>query len=46
MDYEYHRLRAWLGILEDVVKEYPTSSIPNTIRQIRDRINHKESKKD
>lgn len=45
MDYDYHRLKAWESILEDVAKDYPTSSIPNAITQIKARIKHIEEKK-
>ena len=41
-DYEYNKLKAQLAILEDVVKEYPTSSVPNAIQQIKSRIKHIE----
>ena len=41
-DYEYHKLKAQLAILEDVAKEYPTSSVPNAIQQIKSRIKHIE----
>jgi hypothetical protein len=40
--YEYHKLKAQLAILEDVAKEYPTSSVPNAIQQIKSRIKHIE----
>ena len=41
-DYEYNKLKAQLAILEDVAKEYPTSSVPNAIQQIKSRIKHIE----
>ena len=41
--YEYHKLKAQLAILEDVAKEYSTSSsVPNAIQQIKSRIKHIE----
>jgi len=40
--YEYYKLKAQLAILEDVAKEYPTSSVPNAIQQIKSRIKHIE----
>ena len=44
MDYEYHKLKAQLAILKDVIVTYPTSSLSNVIRQIESRIKHIESK--
>ena len=41
-NYEYNKLKAQLAILEDVAKEYPTSSVPNAIQQIKSRIKHIE----
>lgn len=43
MDYEYHKLKSQLAILRDVVKDYPTTSLPNAIQQIEARIKHIES---
>lgn len=40
--YEYHKLKAQLAVLEDIAKEYPTSSVPNAIQQIKSRIKHTE----
>lgn len=40
--YEYHKLKAQLAVLEDVAKEYPTSSVSNAIQQIKSRIKHIE----
>lgn len=39
-NYEYNKLKAQLAILEDIAKEYPTSSVPNAIQQIKSRIKH------
>lgn len=38
----YHRLRAQAAVLEDIIKEYPTSSITNALTQIKSRIKHME----
>ncbi len=46
MDYEYHKLKAQLAILKDVLKTYPTSSISNIIAQISERIKEIEKKND
>lgn len=43
-DYEYHRLKGQLAVLKDVVKDYPTSSIGNAIKQIDARIKEIEKK--
>lgn len=40
--YDYHRLRAQVAILKDVVAEYPTASISNAIMQLESRIKHIE----
>lgn len=45
-DYHYHRLKAQLAILKDVVKDYPTSSIANAITQIEARIKSFEAKQE
>jgi len=45
MDYEYHKLKAQLAILKDVIATYPTSSLPNVIQQIESRIKHLEEKR-
>jgi len=42
MDYEYHKLRGQLSVLKDIVKEYPTCSVENAIKQIESRIKHIE----
>lgn len=38
MEYEYHRLKAQLAILKDVMQEYPTATIANAAQQIQARI--------
>lgn len=43
MDYELHKLRAQVAVLNDVAKIYPTSSIGNCITQIESRIKEIES---
>ena len=43
-DYDYHRLKAQFAILQDVAKDYPTSSISNAMTQIEARIKLFESK--
>jgi len=45
-DYDYHRLKAQLAILQDVAKDYPTSSISNAITQIEARIKFFEAKQE
>ena len=40
--YEYHKLKAQFAVFEDVAKEYQTSSVPNSIQQIKSRIKHIE----
>lgn len=40
--YEYHKLKAQLAILKDVVDLYPTSSLQNAIQQIKSRIKYME----
>jgi hypothetical protein len=42
MDYELHKLRAQVAVLNDVAKVYPTSSIGNCITQIEARIKEME----
>jgi len=42
MDYELHKLRAQVAVLNDVAKIYPTSSIGNCITQIESRIKEME----
>lgn len=44
-DYEYHRLKAQLAILQDVAKDYPTSSIANAMTQIEARIKLYDARK-
>lgn len=44
MDYEYHKLKGQIAVLEDVAKDYPTSSIPNAIAQLKARLKHIESR--
>lgn len=44
MDYEYHKLRAQLSVLKDVIEVYPTCSIDNIIAQISARIKELEKK--
>lgn len=36
--YEYHKIASQLAILKDVATIYPTSSIPNAIRQLESRL--------
>ncbi len=43
MDYEFHKIKGQIAVLEDVVKEYPTSSVPNVIAQLKARLKHYES---
>ena len=43
-DYDYHRLKAQFAILQDVAKDYPTSSISNAMTQIEARIKLFEAK--
>lgn len=43
MDYEFHKIKGQIAVLEDVVKEYPTSSVPNVIAQLKARLAHHES---
>ena len=38
MDWEIHRLRAQVAVLEDVAEVYPTCTIDNCITQIESRI--------
>lgn len=45
MDYVYHKLKAQMAILKDVLEEYPTSTIGNAIKQIESRIKDFESRK-
>lgn len=42
MDWEYHKLKAQISVLKDVLKTYPTSTILSALRQIESRIKHKE----
>jgi hypothetical protein len=42
MDYELHKLRAQVAVLNDVAKIYPTSSIGNCVTQIESRIKEME----
>ena len=40
--YEYHRIKSQLAILQDVVREYPTASLPNVIKQLEARLKEME----
>lgn len=42
MDYEYHKLKAQIAILKDVIETYPTSSVANVIQQLESRLKHIE----
>lgn len=44
MDYQYHKTKVQIAVLEDVMKEYPTSSIPNVIAQLKARLEHYKSR--
>ena len=44
MDYEFHKIKGQIAVLEDVVKEYPTSSVPNALMQLKSRLKHIESR--
>jgi hypothetical protein len=44
-NYDYHRLKVQLAILQDVAKDYPTSSISNAMSQIEARIKLFEAKR-
>ena len=44
MDWEYHKLKAQVAVLKDVVVTYPTCTISNAITQMEARIKEKESR--
>ena len=43
MDYVLNKLRAQVAVLKDVMKDYPTSTIDNAVKQIESRIKHIEN---
>lgn len=45
-DYEYHKLRAWLSVLKDVVKEYRTRTIENVIDNVEARVKYEEKRRE
>jgi hypothetical protein len=44
MDWEYHKLKAQVAVLKDVLETYPTATISCAIRQIESRIKYLENK--
>lgn len=44
MDYEYHKIKGQIAVLEDVATEYPTSSVPNVIAQLKARLDFYNSR--
>lgn len=43
MEYELNKLKAQVAVLKDVLKEYPTSTVSNAIKQLEARIEHIEN---
>lgn len=41
-DYQYHKLKLQAAMLNDILREYPTSSVANALTQITSRIKHIE----
>ena len=44
MDYELHKLRAQLSVLNDVIEEYSGRTIDNIVQNIEARIKAKEAR--
>ncbi len=42
MNYQLHKLKAWLAVLKDVAEEYSGRTIDNVIQNIQDRVEYAE----
>ena len=45
-DYEYHKLRAWLSVLKDVVREYKGRTLDNIIDNVQARVDHEKKRRE
>ncbi len=42
MNYQLHKLKAWLAVLQDVAEEYSGRTIDNVIQNVQDRVKYAE----